>query len=305
MKSLKIIVLASLITLIWGTTWLVIKIGLGGASPLLSAGLRFLIAGTVLLSLVKIKHVPKPEGVRELRHIIILGIFMFFVPYSLVYWGEQYIPSSLASIIFSAMPFSVIFFAHLLIPTEKFQLRKGIGTTIGFIGIILIFSEGHFNISNHFTLGMAAVLLSTTCSGFASVWGKKFREEIHPFQTTAYGMMFGSLLLLLFSQFEPDRFFTPDLLTVGSILYLGIFGSAVTFSVYFWLMHHVEVVQLSFITFLSPVVAIFVGWLFLNEVLSVQTFLGSGLVFLGIFLADYKKYADYFWQRPTVISQEN
>lgn len=293
-NTLKVFTLGALITIVWGTTWLVIKVGLGGASPLMSAGLRFLVAGTALSVIARMRGAKRPEGFQEIRHVIIFGVFMFFIPYGLVYWAEQFIPSSLTSIIFSAMPFSVILFAHFLVPAERFRIQQAIGTTIGFVGIILIFGEDNFNVTSTFTLGMIAVLLSSACSGFASVWGKKFSREINPFMTTAYGMMLGSLLLLLFSRFEADRFFTPDFLTIGSIVYLGLFGSAFTFSVYFWLMRHVAIVKLSFITFVSPIVAIFLGWLILNETLSISTFIGAGLVFLGIFLADLKQYVRYF-----------
>ncbi|MBD3276629.1 MAG: EamA family transporter [Candidatus Marinimicrobia bacterium] len=296
-NTLKVFTLGTLITIVWGTTWLVIKVGLGGASPLMSAGLRFLVAGTALSVIARMQGAKRPEGFQEIRHVIIFGVFMFFIPYGLVYWAEQFIPSSLTSIIFSAMPFSVILFAHFLIPAERFRIQQAVGTTIGFIGIVLIFGEGNFNVTSSFTLGMIAVLLSSACSGFASVWGKKFSKEINPFMTTAYGMMLGSLLLLLFSRFEADRFFIPDFLTVGSIVYLGLFGSAFTFSVYFWLMRHVAIVKLSFITFVSPIVAIFLGWLILNETLSASTFIGAGLVFLGIFLADFKQYVRYFRKR--------
>ncbi|MCF7803722.1 MAG: EamA family transporter [Candidatus Marinimicrobia bacterium] len=298
MGRLKTILLIILITIIWGTTWLVIKVGLNGISPLYGAGLRFLVAGTALWILARMRGERLPRTRSQIRHILIFGVFMFSLPYGLVYWGEQYIPSSLASILFSAMPFWVILYAHLMIAEERFRFEQGLGSVIGFLGVLLIFSEGEFNFSSMFTLGMLAVLGSSACSGFASVWGKRYSKEIYHFQTTAYGMMVGSLLLLLFSRFEPARFFRPDWMTIGSIVYLGLFGSAVTFSVYFWLMNHVRVVKLSFITFLSPIVAIFVGWLILDETLSLRVFIGTGIVFIGIILADYKKYLRIIRKMP-------
>jgi len=237
-----------------------------------------------------------PHSVQHLRHILVFGIFMFSLPYGLVYWGEQHIPSNLASILFSAMPFWVILFAHLMVAEERFRWEQAVGSVIGFTGVLIIFSEGKFDLSSLFTIGMLAVLGSSACSGFASVWGKRFTDEINHFQTTAYGMLTGALLLLLFSRFEPDRFFNPDWLTIGSIVYLGLFGSAVTFSVYFWLMKHVRVVKLSFITYLSPIVAIIAGWFFLDEILSIRVFIGTAIVFAGIFIADIKKYTRRFWR---------
>ncbi len=295
---MKKYLLISLITFIWGTTWLVIKVGLDGVSPLLGAGLRFLIAGTGLWILAKSRGGAPPGSVRQIRHIIVFGVFMFSVPYGLVYRGEQYIPSSLASILFSAMPFWVVVYAHLLIPSERFRREQGLGILIGFIGVVVIFSEGTFRLTSQFTLGMLSVLGASACSGFASVWGKRYSKEIHVFHTTAYGMMLGSLLLLLFSRLEPNRFFIPDFPTIGSILYLGVFGSAVTFSVYFWLMNHVRVVKLSLITFLSPLVAIFLGWVLLSETLSLRVFIGTGMVFTGIFIADAQKYIEKFRRIP-------
>lgn len=290
MHRLKTYGLIILITLIWGTTWLVIKVGLDGISPLFGAGLRFLLAGSVLLGLAKIRGEQTPRSMRQIRHVLIFGVFMFSLPYGLVYWGEQHIPSNLASILFSAMPFWVILYAHLMVPDERFRWEQAVGSAIGFTGVLIIFSEGEFNLTSMFTLGMLAVFGSSACAGFASAWGKRFSDEINHFQTTAYGMLTGSLLLLLFSRFEPNRFFQADWLTIGSIVYLGIFGSAVTFSVYFWLMKHVKVVKLSFITYLSPIVAIIAGWLILNETLSLRIFIGAAIVFVGIFTADIKKY---------------
>jgi len=292
MKKNPVIIysLTALITLIWGTTWMAIKIGLNGASPLTGAALRFLVAGIVLLSWSRVRGVTPPSTARGLRHVVVFGLCMFFIPYGLVYWGEQHIPSSLASILFSAMPFWVLLYAHLLIPEERFRWQQALGMAIGFFGVVLIFGESGYRLTDYFTLGMLAVLASAASSGFASVWVKKYHSEIHHFQTTAYGMLLGAFLLLVTSRFEPHRFFIPDLPTVGSILYLGIFGSAVTFSVYTWLMHHVRVVKLSFITFLSPLVAIFAGWLVLGETLELKTFLGTALVFMGIFTADARTY---------------
>lgn len=296
-NSLLIYCLTALITIIWGTTWLAIKVGLDGVSPLTGAALRFLVAGAVLLYFARRRGASPPSNAKSLRHIGIFGICMFFIPYGLVYWGEQRIPSNLASILFSAMPFWVLLYAHFMVPGERFQWQQAIGMALGFLGVILIFGESDYHASDYFTLGMLAVLASAASSGFASVWVKKYQHEIHHFQTTAYGMLLGAFLLLVASRFEPHRFFIPNAMTIGSIVYLGVFGSAVTFSVYTWLMHHVPVVKLSFITFLSPVVAIVVGWVFLHETLEPKTLAGAALILLGIFAADARAYLGIFSRR--------
>ncbi|HTR82211.1 MAG TPA: EamA family transporter [Bacteroidota bacterium] len=278
----------ALICLIWGSTWLAIKIGLESLTPLIAAGCRFLVGSTVLFGVILFRKVAIPFGRAERSFYCIVSLTSFSVPYALVYWGEQYIPSGLTSIIFATYPFAVAFFSFLFIPSERPTAWKAAGIILGFIGIVAIFSNDIHASDPNAVWGMAAVLTSALLQGFSVIFVKKKGHTIHPFALTFVPMLMAAVMLLaggaLFEDFSTAEF---SLRAVFSILYLGIFGSVVTFVSYFWLLKRIEAVLLSLSSFVTPIIAVILGALFLGEELSQRTFAGATLVLGGIAVANY------------------
>ena len=130
-----------LVCSIWGSTWLVIKIGLETMTPFLAAGCRFLVASALLFTLIKVRGVKVPFNRSERMFYVIVALTSFSLPFALVYWGEQFIPSGLTSIVFSIYPFMVALFAYLFLPNEKITVWKISGIVLGFFGILEIFSN--------------------------------------------------------------------------------------------------------------------------------------------------------------------
>ena len=287
-----------LICTIWGSTWLVIKIGLETMTPLLAAGCRFLVASILLFTLITVRGVTVPLKKNDRLFYCIVALTSFSIPFALVYWGEQFIPSGLTSIIFAIYPFTVAFFSFLFIPSEKPTVWKLAGIALGFAGVFEIFSNDVHTSGPNAFWGMGAVLLSAILQGYSVIVIKKHGHSIHPFAITFVPMLIGAFLLLassvVFEDVSHVRFTSG---AVASILYLGVFGSVATFVSYFWLLKRVEAVLLSLTSFITPIIAVILGVTILGEELSPRTFLGSACVLGGIAIANSEELQKFLRRR--------
>jgi len=293
-ERLRVYISYFLVCTIWGSTWLVIKIGLETMTPLLAAGCRFLVASAVLFTLIKIRKVKVPFNPEERMFYIVVALTSFSVPFALVYWGEQFIPSGVTSIVFSVYPFTVALFAFLFLPNEKITVWKISGIVLGFLGILAIYSNDIHVSDPTASWGMAAVLASAILQAYSVIVIKKHGHTIHPFAITFVPMLIGAVLLLAASALLEDYAkvdFTAH--AVLAIFYLGIFGSVATFVSYFWLLKRVEAVILSLTSFITPIIAVMLGVLVLGEKVSSGTFIGASFVLAGIAVCNYAELVKY------------
>ena len=280
--------LVALLCLIWGSTWLGIKIGLEDFPPFLSAGIRFVIASVVLFLIARVQKARFPKDLSTCFRICVTAIFMYVATYILVYWGAQYISSGLASVLFSTHPFFVALFAHSILSAERFTLAKGMGLLLGVAGILVIFSERLGLGSDLAFWGMVALIASAATSGYASVLVKRYLTELSPVVLTSMQMALAALIILSLGFLTEDmRAMRFTLSSVGSLLYLSLVGSALAFSLYYWLLQRMEATRLSLMAFVTPVVALFLGWATYGETINIGTILGTVLVFLGIYVVNY------------------
>ena len=274
-----------ILSVIWSSTWLAIKVGLHDLPPFLSSGLRFFIAFLVLLLYALKLKLRLPADLKTHLFFAYFSVINFTVGYGLVYWGEQFINSGLTSVLFSVMPFYVAVLSIKLLPSENITFKKILGIMVGFIGVAVIFQD-KLQFSHPWApYGMAAVLISPAFSAWGTILGKKARGKFHAVTLIIFPMLYTSLsLLLLHILFEPDGGITFSLPAVASLFYLGIFGTAVAFVLYFWLLKTTSAVLMSLITFVTPPLALIWGWLVLDEPLTWQLFAGMIFIFSGIII---------------------
>ena len=294
--TLKLILGYIIICLIWGSTWLVIRIGLDSLTPMFSAGFRFLIASIIIFVIIKFRKESFPKDVLAIKLYIFMGIFSFAIPFWLVYWAEQFIPSGLASVLFGAFPFSVFIFSWIFLKNEEVDFFKILSVILGFVGVLIIFSDNlNFNLNNQFW-GLLAVLISAIMQGFVAVVLKKYAGYLNSFTMNAYPLLIAGISLLLLSYFTEDLTnLSLNIPSILSILYLASFGTIVTFTIYYWLLKRMNVVVLSLSSFITPIIAIFLGWIILNEKLSDKVLFGSLLVLMGILFANFKGLKKYIF----------
>lgn len=273
--------------LIWGTTWLAIKIGLRSVPPVLGASLRFLLASLFLLGMIEFRRVEFPRDATFWKLGILMGLSSFALPLALVYWGTQFIPTGLASILFATHPFAVALCSYFMLSTERLTRPKLAGILLGFAGVYVIFQSQAVVQTTRGVEGMIAIVLSSALQAFALVAVKKYGRTYSVMGLNYVGMVVGGVVLFGVSFLLENH--TGLVFNQGAILslvYLALFGSVITFVTYFWLLKHVEVVLLSLTAFITPIIAVVAGIIVFNERLTPQMFVGSALVLCGIVAAN-------------------
>lgn len=279
------VVLYALLCVIWGSTWLVIKIGYGGLGPFNVAAVRFFVAGAVLTALVPLLGARWPQGRTEWALVAWVGVVLFGADYGLIYWAELHIDSGLAAILFATLPLLTIVFAHLYLPGDRITVRKLTGTLLAFLGVAALFGD-HVRLDVSKTTPMLAVIASAVCGATAGVASKRHGAALHPAALNAPAMLIGAVSLLVASLVAGDGFALPrDAATWGAVAYLAIAGSVVTFLIYFSLLKTWSVTSLSFISVFTPAIALLLGFVFLGERPTVWTAAGAVLILGGVALA--------------------
>jgi drug/metabolite transporter (DMT)-like permease len=236
---------------------------------------------------MRIKNISLQTDKVAIRLYILMSFFSFVIPFGLVYWAQQFIPSGMAAVLFAVYPFWIVIFSHIRIPSDFIGFFKIFGTVLGFTGIVIIFSDSFAGDISNYLLGMFAVVLSGIMQAWIAVSIKKFGHHLHPLSMNFIPMVIAGISMLVIA------FFTEDLSTLNfnqnaylSILYLAFFGSVVTFTSFYWLIKHVNLVILSLVAFITPIVALVLGYFFYDEVLSTRHFIGAALVLTGVFWAN-------------------
>ena len=285
-RSLTYAALTVLI-LIWGTTWAAIRIGLRGLPPFTGIALRFGLAALVLFVAARLVGA-RPTWDRRAKVLgAVNAALAFSLSYGVVYWAEQWVPSGLASVLFSTFPLMVAVLAHFALPGERIQPASAAGILVGFSGVLVIFSEDLAALGGQDTVRASVVfLLSPLAAAVANVVVKRWGKGVHPLSLTAPPMAATALFMgAMAAIFEKGRDLSFDATSVGALLYLAVAGTAITFFLYFWLLDRLPATRLSLITYGIPVVAVTVGTLGLGEPFTGRMLFGSVLVLLGVSLS--------------------
>jgi drug/metabolite transporter (DMT)-like permease len=282
------------LALVWGSTWLFIKVGLQDLPPFTFAWIRFVVALVPLLAVMGFMGLKLPKKASEWGLLSLTGILTFTLGYGLVFWGEQYISSGLTSVLFTTYPLFGLFFAHWLLASEPLTGRRIGGAVLGMAGVVLIFSDQLRLQGAMAVLGGAAVLLSSLAGALSGVIIKRWGGHLNPFVVTAVQMVFGGLPLLalgLITEGSPsDLSWTPKALF--SLFYLALVGTSLAFVLWYKLLQSSQVTRAQFMPVFNTLVAVVLGWLVLREHYGVRGFLGGGAVLFGLALALWRPRAE-------------
>ena len=277
-----------LLCLVWSSTWLAIKVGLRFLPPFIFSGLSFAAATIPLLVLAKFLHTRFPKDWSSWGVMIFLGLTMMGGAFGLQYWGEQYVSSGLAAILFGTAPLFAVIFAHILIEEEKIHRWKLIGIVFSFVGMLVIFRQELSSVFNWNTqssvFGTLAEVASAAATALAIVVYKRFYAEIdrvvNLLVQSIVGFAFLLILGLVWEKWS-TTYFTPS--ATMAIVYLGLV-STLPFIGYYWLLEKSSVISVSMITFITPILALVFGWMLLGEQLNGGIILGGALILTGVYL---------------------
>lgn len=269
------------ICVIWGTTWLAIKIGLRGLPPLTGAGVRFVLAAVFLWGFAR--FVPGPRGAAPpWRTVVVLAATLFGGNYALTYYAETGLASGLVAVLFGTLPFFVFAIGALRLG-ERVSVTTVVGALLALAGVagISIGSDMHGSLPY-----VLAILGAAAISAYATVELKKFAAS-DPFLTLPPAMLLaGVTMTLAGALFEhPDwaRGTSPS--SIGAILYLAVLGSGVAFYLNHWLLQRLETWVVGLSTLVMPVIAVAVGALVGGEAFGIKELGGAALVLAGMWLA--------------------
>ena len=262
--------------LIWGSTWLAIRIGLEGAPAFLSASLRFVVASVLLIVLIAVRGSRLPRTRTEWFLAAFVGIVLFTLDYGLIYWAENNgVESGLSAILFATMPLQTAIAAQALKTGERLTAAKVAGTAIGFGGILVIFRGELGTAGPEKALPMLAIVLSATCAAVSTV-----------------AMGIGAVSLAGISLVAAEPWTVPSWPEgIGSILYLAVFGSVIAFVVYLSLLKRIDATPMSYIALVTPIVAVFLGVSLGNEALDPVALAGAMVTLGGIYLSTWRRRA--------------
>jgi drug/metabolite transporter (DMT)-like permease len=276
--------LYALLVLIWSSTWVAIKFGLEDSPPLLGAGARFALAGLALLAYAVLTRRPLRT---DWLLAAVLAVAPFAFAYGLVYWGEQHIPSGLAAVLFGVLPLYTAVLAGIFLPEEPLRRRLVFGVLVAIGGLALAFAESLELGDDELALaGAAALALSPLGASVGSIGQKLRAAQLDAVVLNGWGMLGGGVLLLAVSALGEswgEFAWTPE--SIGSIAYLAILGSAVTFVGLTVLLRHLTAQAISFLAMLLPFGALVFGAALYDETITWRALAGAALVAGGLLIA--------------------
>jgi len=176
----------AMLCIIWGSTWLAIRIGLEGAPPFLSASLRFAVASVVLVLLGVVFRSKWPQNRTEWALVGFVGVVLFTADYGLIYWGENNgVESGLSAILFATFPLQTALVANAYLKAERFTAQKLLGIGVGFGGVVLIFRSQLGTAGLEKVFPMLSIVLAATCAAFATVAVKRWGHDTEPISFNA------------------------------------------------------------------------------------------------------------------------
>jgi drug/metabolite transporter (DMT)-like permease len=269
---------------IWGSTWLFIKLGLNDLPPFTFAGIRFVFASAILISIILARGVRWPRQRSEWFVIAVVGWLQFSLNYGLVFWGEQRISSGLAAVLQSTFPAFGMVLAHLYLPNERITAKRVVGVLFGVAGVIVIFSDQLTLAGKGALLGSIALVMSALCGSYGNVLVKAYGTQIDPFVLAAGQMVCGFpplLALGIATEGNPFRLHWTGM-AILALAYLVIIGSVIAFTLFYWLVRHMDVTNTMLISLVTPVIAVILGMLVLHERLNWRLIAGTALIISGI-----------------------
>jgi drug/metabolite transporter (DMT)-like permease len=288
-----------ILCLIWGTTWIFIKIGLDDLPPIGFAAVRFLLSVAIIFPVIRIQKIPLPVSRREWKLIAITGLLQFSFNYSVVFWSEQYITSGLAAVLQAMITVFGLILAWIFLPSERITARKIIAVVVGVVGVAVIFVD-QLRVENWMAFaGCVAIVVGAYAAAQASILIKAKGGGLHPASLVFCQMLCGLPLIIVYSLLREGSPFSYQWSwkAIGSVLYLTIFGTIAAFWLYYWLLSRIESTRAMMISLVTPLIAVVAGSVTLGETMPPQTFLGGVLIIASIGLIVFRRRND---RRATV-----
>jgi drug/metabolite transporter (DMT)-like permease len=281
--DLRVILAFFAIYVLWGTTFLAIRIAVLELPPLFAAGTRFFVAGVLLFAFMRLKRQPWPTAA-EWRNLLILSLLMFVAEYGPLFWAEKYVPSGIVSVLAATLPLITMVLEMLVLRQQRFRRGVIAATIVGFCGVgILLLPSGRQHLA---PLPCAAILAGCTTWALGSVLSRSMKlPKSKPLTAGATMMLGGAILLALSAAFGELHPLPHVSLRAGlALAYLIVCGSLLAFTAFVWLLGRMPATRVASHAYVNPIVAVALGYFAAGEVITLRTLAGTALVIASVFL---------------------
>lgn len=275
------------ICLVWGTTYLAIRVALESIPVFLVAGLRWMAAGLILTAITRLRGRPLPP-VRQWGALALLGFLMNVLGNGFVVWAEQYVASGLTAVIIASVPFWSVGFEAVLPGGDRLRGGTLLALTVGFAGIVvLVWPEMSAGGAAGAAMLGGVVAIQIACAGWAlgTSYAKRHPSASDPFAASAIQMLASGTMLLTIATISGEWTalqFTPR--SLGALVYLTIAGSVIAYTAYLYTVAHLPLTTVSLYAYINPLIAVLLGAVLLDEPLSPRIAVASLLVLAGMAL---------------------
>jgi len=279
----KVVLAFAAIYLLWGATFLAIRVTVLEVPPLFAGGLRFLIAGAVLYAIARLRGRPSPVP-REWRTLAVVSLCMFVATYAALFWAAQFVPSGITSVIEATLPLTTVVLEVAVFRQQPFRWRTAAAVVLGFLGVAILLLTG--DRAPVPVLPCLAILGAGVAWSLGAVLTRTMPRPQSAALTAGAQMMLGGAALLLLSVASGELASPPHIPARAAlaILYLIVAGSLVAYTAYIWLLARMPATQVASHAYVNPLVAVALGYFIAGEPLTPRMLLAAALVVGGVFL---------------------
>ncbi len=279
------------IYVIWGSTYLLNKIAVSELAPFMLAAIRFITAGLLIFVLCKFLGISLSISKKQLKNTIIVGFLFLTFGNGLVVWALRFVDSGFAALEISAQPLIVLLLLRVL-HGKKIKTMSLIGVGLGILGMFLLVSQKQIISDENSLIGMGMIFLCLLSWAYGSIFVGKADLPANYFVNTGYQMLFGGIMLMLASFIFGESWSWPTTWSGEvqiSMILLILFGSIVAFTSFNYLLKVVSPEKVATSTYVNPIIAMSLGWLFLNEQITLQSSIAAVVLLTGVYFINTKK----------------
>ena len=292
-KTSRILIFIAFIAIyiIWGSTYLLNKVVVTELPPFFLASIRFLTAGISMITIAAILKVDLSISKKQLLNTVIISFLFLVYGNSVFVWALQYLSSGFSSLIASTQPLFVLIIMKI-IDRKPLKLRSLIGVFLGVVGMCLLISQREITATENSFLGIAVMLTCVLSWSYGSVFVSKATLPKNYLVSAGYQMIFGGLIQMVISISLQETWSSPSDWSSNvqlSMLLLVVFGGIIAFTAFNYLLKKVATEKVATSAYVNPIIALFMGWYFLDEKLTTQSIVASIILLTGVYFIASRK----------------